>query len=46
MEIKKLFETKQFKNGIDQLYEILNKRWYTLEFFQKEDDVWFTFKKL
>ena len=39
---KELFETKQFKNSVEQLRNVLDKRWFDLMFNLNDTESWVT----
>ena len=40
-EFQDLLKNKQVLNSLEQVRQTLNKRWFDLEFFDREDKVWF-----
>jgi hypothetical protein len=45
MEHKDLLKNKQVLNALEQTRQTLNKRWFELTFFNREDKVWFFIEK-
>jgi hypothetical protein len=39
--MKELINSKSFQNAMKQVVAVLTKKWYDLEFFDREDRVWF-----